>query len=243
MHEPVSGLNVDSMVRYNGVRVGRVKNIELSAVDPQQVKLILNIEEGTPVTTSTYATLVNQGITGVTTLNLTSDSSTFIPLQKTPGEPYPVIPSRPSFFNQLEQDIHDISRGFKRLLSKKNADNFKRSLENLEAITNAFAKNKDNINQALHELPLVIKELKKGILQFDVMADNMSDASKQVSSTMKASKIGVEKISRQTIPSTTLLFRRLDVIAANLEKLSAQLRQNPSVIFRGNATPQPGPGE
>ena len=100
--EAISGLNDDSVVKYNGVKVGFVNKIELNEYDPQQVKIQLKIVEGTPITSTTHATLINQGITGTVYLGLSASSPSLFPLQKTPGEKYPVIPYKPSFLSQLE---------------------------------------------------------------------------------------------------------------------------------------------
>ena len=243
MYESVAGLSEESLVKYNGVKVGVVGDISLSQFDPQQVRVVLKIAEGTPITTTTRATLINQGITGTTYLGLTANSSTFIPLQKTPGEPYPVIPAKPSFFNKLETNINDITQGFKRVLSKENAENLNKMLANLERISDVIAKNDKNINQSLAEFPKVVNELKTGVHKFSAMAEDISTAGKQVSKTMQAGKTGIDKLTQEAVPPTVLLLRRLDSIAANLEKLSAQIRQNPAVILRGSTPPQSGPGE
>ena len=75
------------------------------------------------------------------------------------------------------------------------------------------------------------------------MADDVSVAGKQFTKTMKAGKNSIDQISQQTVPPAVILLRRLDVIAANLEKMSAQMRENPAIIVRGSAPPKPGPGE
>ena len=75
------------------------------------------------------------------------------------------------------------------------------------------------------------------------MSLDMSLASKQVSATMQAGKNTADKLSQQAIPPGVLLLQRLDLIAANLEKVSNQMRQNPAVVIRGNAPPKSGPGE
>lgn len=243
MHESVAGLSEESPVKYNGVRVGHVTDIHLSQTNPQRVKILLDIEDGTPITTSTYATLVTQGITGTTYLALAATSSSFIPLQKTPGEPYPVIPSKPSFLSRLEKNINDISQGFKRVLNQENADNLQRSLNNLQKISASIAQNDENINKSLQELPKAIRALQEGVDKFKSMTEVMSQAGKQFSRTMKAGKDSIDKISRQTIPSADLLLHRLDLVASNIEDVSAQMRQNPSVIIRGTVPGKPGPGE
>lgn len=243
MHESVSGLSEGSLVKFNGVKVGTVSKIALSQFDPQQVKILVKIEEDTPITTSTRATLITQGITGNTFLGLSASSTSFIPLQKTPGEPFPVIPSNPSFMTLLQSTFDEISKGFKQLLSRENTENFKNALGNLQKISATIERNDNNINKTLEELPKILESLKAGVLKFELMAENMSDAGKQVSSTMKAGKASIDKISQQTLPPITLLLQRLDLISANLESVSEQMRQNPSVILRGTTPPKPGPGE
>ena len=241
--EAVSGLSDDSVVKYNGVKVGFVNSIELNKFDPQQVKIQIKIEEGTPVTTSTHATLINQGITGTVYLGLSATSPSPFPLQKTPGEPYPVIPYKASFLSQLEKSIDDVSVGIKRIFDKENALAFKKSLANLQSITDVISKNGDNLNKSLKELPALISDLKININKFGMMAEHMSTAGKQVSVTMKAGRNTIDKISQQALPPMVLLLHRMDLIGANLEKVSEQMRQNPAVVIRGTTPPKSGPGE
>ena len=243
MGEAASGLNEESLVRYNGVKVGYVNKIELNQADPQQVKIHLKIVEGTPVTQATRATLINQGITGTTYLGLSASSATLAPLQKKPGESYPVIPYSPSFFHQLEENVNDMSVGMKRILSKENTTNLSKALANLQTITDVVAVNNASLEKSLRNLPALITELKKGVHQFGAMADELSVAGSQVTSTMKAGRNSIDKISQQALPPAVILLRRLDLIAANLEKTSAEMRQNPAVIIRGSAPPKLGPGE
>ena len=239
----MSGLSEDSVVKYNGVKVGLVNKIELNQLDPQQVKIQIKIEEGTPITTSTHATLINQGITGTTYLGLSASSPSPFPLQKIPGEPYPVIPYKPSFLSQLEKNINDVSVGIKRIFDKENARSLKKTLANLQAITDVMAKNNDNFHKSFKNLPELINDLKISAKKFGDMSSNMSTASQQVTTTMKAGKNTIDKISQQTIPPMVVLLRRMDLIAANLEKVSEQMRQNPSVVIRGTTPPKSGPGE
>lgn len=241
--EAVSGLSDNSVVKYNGVKVGVVNKIELNQFDPQQVKIQLKIEEGTPITTSTHATLINQGITGTTYLGLSASTPSLFPLQKTPGEPYPVIPYKVSFLSQLETNVNDVSVGIKRIFDKENARAFKKSLANLQNVTDVIAQNNQALNQSLRDLPELIRDLKISVSQFGNMSGDMSKAGKQITTTMKSGKNAIDKISQQTIPPMVLLLQRMDSIAANLEKVSAQMRQNPAVVIRGTSTPKSGPGE
>ncbi len=243
MDEPVSGLNEESPVKYNGVKVGFVSDIELSPFDPQRVKLTLKIEEGMPITMGTRATLIAQGITGTTYLGLTATSPSLVPLAKTPNEPYLVIPYKPSFYFLLEKNINRLSEQVNRIFDKKNTKNLSLTLSHIEQVTAIIANNSSHLNQSFRELPLLMSSLERSAKKFNTMADNVSVAGTQFTTTMKAGKNSIDQISQQTIPAAVIMLHRLDTIAANLEIVSRQLRQNPSVIIRGSAPPKLGPGE
>ncbi|HAT7071304.1 TPA: MCE family protein [Legionella pneumophila] len=264
LKESVSGLSVESPVKFNGVQVGYVKEIKLNKNDPRQVELLLNIEKSTPITTSTSATLITQGITGVTYVGLSAGSSELTPLRKMPGEPYPVIPSKPSLLNQLDavlkevaENVGAVSEKAQLIFNEENADNVRKSLANIERITEIIADKGQTIDSSLNNIdvfvanmakaskqfPQLIKDLKTGISKFKSLADNMSAAGNDVSKTMIAGKNTINQISQQAIPPAVILLRRLNAISANLEKVSNEMRQNPSVIIRGTKAPKLGPGE
>ena len=68
--ESVAGLNLNAPVKYNGVDVGRVRDIELDALNPQRVNLLFAIEHGTPIKEDTIAVLKTQGLTGIAYVEL-----------------------------------------------------------------------------------------------------------------------------------------------------------------------------
>lgn len=264
IHEAVSGLSEQSPVKFNGVKVGFVSRIELNRKDPQQVRILLNIEADTPITASTSATLISQGITGTTYVGLSASSADLTPLGRAPNEPYPVIPAKPSLFNQLDNVLKEVSENVGKVSKKvgeifdsENALYIKKSLANIKTFTDVIAKNSNNIQRSIksadillhnvsevsHEFPALVSDFKIGLHKMQEMATSISAAGKSVSTTMATGKSAIDKISQQTIPSTVTLLHRLDVIAANLEKVSAQMRQNPAVLIRGTTPPPPGPGE
>lgn len=264
LSESAAGLNEESPVKFNGVQVGFVKKIELNKNDPRQVEITLSIEQGTPITTSTAATLISQGITGVTYIGLTATSLDLTPLQKMAGEPYPVIPAKPSLFNQLDMILKEVSDSVnkvgnqtQRIFSEENALHIRNALTNLDQFTAVIAHNSANIDHSIRngdiflanmakisdDFPKMLIELKTGVHKFNSVATDMSTASNNISTTMAAGKNTVNMISQQTLPQFAVLLDRLNTIAANLEKVSNEMRQNPSVVIRGTTPPKPGPGE
>ncbi|MFT4059509.1 MAG: MlaD family protein [Legionella sp.] len=264
LHEAASGLSKDAPVKFNGVQIGYVHEIKLNKNDPRQVEIILDIEAGTPITTSTAATLISQGITGVTYIGLSAGSSDLTPLQKMPGEPYPVIPARPSLFNQLDSLLKEVSESIgkvsaqaQHIFNKQNARHLRRILENTEKLTGTMAHDSKNIDSSIknadvflanlakssHDFPRFIHELETGVAKFKMMADSLSKAGSSVSNTMTAGRNTLDKLSLETLAPASTLLRRLNAISANLEQVSNEIRQNPSVVIRGSTAPKPGPGE
>ncbi|HHT0593819.1 TPA: MlaD family protein [Legionella anisa] len=257
MHEAASGLTKDAPVKFNGVQVGYVKDIQLNQSDPRQVEILLNIEEGTPVTTSTYATLNSQGITGVTYIGLSASTSDLTPIPQIPGEPFPVIPSKPSVFTQLDsilkkvsEDVGSVSDEARRIFNEENAKHVRHILTSIDHFSKDLARNGKNLNVLMDNLaktsrdfPHMLDELRVGISKFNTMAESLSQAGNSVSKTMGTGKNAIDKISEEALPPAVILLRRLNTISANLEKVSSEMRQNPAVVIRGTKPPKLGPGE
>lgn len=222
MNEPVSGLNEQAPVKFNGVTVGLVKSIRLNRLNPQQVSLLLDIERDTPINTSTVATLLSQGITGVTYIGLSAKVAKAPPLKAKPGQHYPVIPSQASFLVQLDQTIRDVAASVKKV---SNALNRVLSPQNTEAFS-----------QILHNTAVASKN-------FPAMVTSVNTAGTSVKQAMRQGGKAFDTLSNQALPPTVDFVQRMDIIAGNLQQLSRDLKNNPSVILRGKGSPKLGPGE
>src|SRR5262245_10762276 len=88
--ESVSGLNKQAAVKFNGVDVGYVDDIQLDLKDPNQVILFLKVDPVVPITTNTTAVITEQGITGIAFVGLQGGIGGSA-LELRPGEKYPVI--------------------------------------------------------------------------------------------------------------------------------------------------------
>ena len=241
--ESVSGLSEEALVKYNGVKIGYVENVSLSAEYPGTVKILLKIAKGSPITKSTYATMMAQGITGASYLNLSISGKNKELLQATHDQPIPEIPYHDSFFYRLEHNFDIISKQMEKIFSANNAANFSNILKNLDAISNVIKKNNDNINTLLTDLPKISSELTNTIQDVNLMSKDVAKAGKNVSTTMKAARYSIDKFNQQAIPPAVDLINRLNQIATTMEQISQDLGQNPAIIIRGKAPESPGPGE
>jgi phospholipid/cholesterol/gamma-HCH transport system substrate-binding protein len=220
--ESVSGLNVDAAVEYNGVNVGAVKSVELNKTDPHLVTVLLNIKSSTPVTRGTVATLTSRGITGVAFVALKDNGKDPRPLIAEPGQPYPVIPTTPSLFMRLDHALRSLTNNFESiahsihdLLNKDNLRFIRDTLKSLDQVTSNLAGNNKRLN---------------------LIFENTSNAMQQLTPMIKT-------MNSQTLPVTYEMLNNMNNAARNLNDVSIQLKQNPSILIRGAATAPLGPGE
>ena len=122
----MDGVTTSSVVKYNGVEVGKVKAIMLDNTDPRNVTVDINITQGINVTTATFATLKSQGVTGMSYVALNLKTESFVAIKPHNTEPYPQIPAQLSLLFSLSEqaqsvttNVKDISSQVKALLNEK----------------------------------------------------------------------------------------------------------------------------
>ena len=98
--ESVTGLAEQAPVRYRGIAVGKVDAIEFDPKARGNVLVTLAINQGTPITKSTYAVLGYQGVTGLAYVQLDDDGSSNDLLDLS-GNTAPRIILKPSLLSKL----------------------------------------------------------------------------------------------------------------------------------------------
>jgi len=105
----VQGLNVDADVKFRGVRVGRVKDIGV-APDGKLIEVLMELESDLAVEDSMRAKVELAGITGMKyiELNYVGPEKQLLHPELTFETEYPVIPSYPAGFEEIEQALRDV---------------------------------------------------------------------------------------------------------------------------------------
>lgn len=236
MKEAVNGLTLQAPVKFNGVDVGYVDKIGLDPQDPQEVRLVIKVDKDVPITQSTVAVLIAQGITGVTNVGLKARTPNAPPLKKLPTEPYPVIPSEPSLLVQLNAALREVTDSFKNISETVNKVFDKESRD-------AFKQALTNISRTTEQLPGALKQLPGTLKSISSAAEGISSTSVEVKATLKNSDTILQNLSQQTLPQIYQAAASLKETLDNLKEVTAQMKQNPAVIIRGSTPPPPGPGE
>jgi phospholipid/cholesterol/gamma-HCH transport system substrate-binding protein len=90
--------------------------------------------------------------------------------------------------------------------------------------------------QILSNLSITSQHLAAQSKQLDTILINTARTTRALPSLM-------DSLIQQTLPSTNQVLNNLTLMSDNLLELSDNLRQNPSILIRGQKLPPPGPGE
>ncbi len=167
----VSGLSEGSTVRYLGVAVGRVMRIAIDPRDPGRVRVVADIQEGTPIEADTVARLSLQGVTGLLTINLQPRTPGLVPPPRVESLKFPVIPSEQSQFDVLVSSLPDVVARAGEALDRMNS---MLSDSNIAAVSAALG----HADRASADLPAAVADAR-------VMFRDMTDAANEMQATMR----------------------------------------------------------
>lgn len=186
--DPVSGLQPQAMVRYRGIAVGKVTSIDFDPKTRGNVRVRITVDQRVPLTTSSFATLSYQGVTGLAFIALDDKGESNVALAPNNDDP-PRIPLKPSMLAQLqdrgEAIINQVDEATKRANQLLGDDNQKRAADALENIAAASASAntllkqldstvKTGLNPALAALPGTLSSVKTAAGDVSRVANNFN---------------------------------------------------------------------
>lgn len=163
----VTGLQEGSQVQYRGIPVGRIVEIGIDPDNVERVRAIAEIDENTPITKDTIATLELQGITGIAYVQLLGGTRESAPLIADDDE-LPVIAARRSTLEQvfestpelLEQAVNVADR-LAIFLNEDNIDSLSSTIANIETFTDGLAGGSGDIGAVMTGMTETLNEIKE----------------------------------------------------------------------------------
>jgi phospholipid/cholesterol/gamma-HCH transport system substrate-binding protein len=262
--ESVAGLNLNAPVKYNGVDVGKVRQIHLDAKNPERVILLFAIERGTPIKEDTVAVLKVQGLTGIAYVELSGGARDAPPLRVMAGNDYPVIRTKPSLSARLENVLTNVlakldstSNNINAILSDENQAAFKGALADIATVAHTIAARKstidagmanaartfENASRATAEFGPVIERIGRSADAIEKMGNEAARASTSAGKTVDAVGADVKRFTAETLPEVERLLGEMSVLATSLRRLSEKIEGSPGGLLLGRRAVPPGPGE
>jgi len=262
--ESVAGLNLNAPVKYNGVDVGKVREIRLDPGNPERVNLLFAIERGTPIKEDTVAVLKTQGLTGIAYVELSGGARDSPPLRATAGSEYPVIRTKPSLSARLENVLTSVlakldstSSNINAILSDENRAAFKSALADIATVAKTIAARKDtldagitnaartfeNASRVTAQAGPVIDRIGRSADAVEKMGNEVARTSASAGTTVGSVGADVKRFTGETLPELERLLGELSVLTSSLRRLSEQTERDPRGLLFGRKPVPEGPGE
>ena len=258
----VTGLKVEAPVRYRGVDVGKVDEIDIDTANGGRVRIRIGVREGTPITTGTYAQLGYQGITGLAYVLLGDDGKSTQPLQSA-GDEIAVIRMKPSLMDNGEilfGSIVEITEKVNQLLDDENRGHVKRTLAGLEEVTQRASAVTRKLEPSLDAMPGLIQEAKSmaadarsSLKQADQLIGSVNGLALKLDQrvdTVTPALVSIEEVGatahavgEETMPRMNLLLDDLSRESRAVGRVANTLGDNPQSFLFGAPPGKPGPGE
>ena len=232
MDESVAGLNLNAPVKYNGVDVGKVQSIQLDPANPEQVRLMLAMERGTPIKVDTLAVLKTQGLTGIAYVEPAGGALDAAPLvASAPGE-YPVIRTKPSLAARLENVLTSVlakldrtSSNIDAMLSDDNRRALTSTLTDMAALAHTLAERKETLAQGIDSAARTLDNSARATAKLGPTLDGIGRATAKLDPTLD--RIGrasdaVEKMGTEVAQAGTGAGKTIASVGADVQRFGAE---------------------
>jgi phospholipid/cholesterol/gamma-HCH transport system substrate-binding protein len=215
----VTGLQVDGTVRYRGITVGRVAEIEIDEDNFELVRVTIEVQRGTPLREDSYASLEIQGITGVAYVLLAGGTQQAAPLAESSDKPYPLIAYKPSKLEEIFEGAPDLVNKLNTLVERvtllfndANQQAIGETLDNIRQVTGTLAENRSAMNDVLANGAAAAEQIRAMSAEFQQLAAEL--------------RIQVGTVSADAGASMASLRRTADQITQVGDQLDAMISEN-----------------
>lgn len=210
--ESVSGLEIGSTVRMNGVRVGQIEEIAIGR-DVQTILVKMALTPGTPITTSTQAAITSQGITGLKFVELTGGSAHEQRIK--PNTSQSEIKAGASAFESLTGKATDIAvkmegvlNNLLRLTGEDNQNRVHRLLDDadnfLVTSESLVNDNKKKVSQILSNLDQSMQGIEKAALAMSALVTQNEASMRETITAAASSAKALQRMTQNLNPQPAL---------------------------------------
>lgn len=265
--DAVSGLQPQAQVRYRGISVGKVTSIDFDPKTKGNVRVRITVDERVPLTTSSFATLSYQGVTGLAFIALDDEGESPVALKPDNNNP-PRIPLKPSMLAKLQDrgeeiidQVEEVTKRANALLADANQKRVADALENIAAASasaNTLLKQLDNtvktgLNPTLAAMPETLSTVKKAAGDVSRVANNFNSTVgklnapdgpvERLSEGTKALAQAVDSFNAATLPRVNRVADDTAHAVRRLGRAADSINDNPQSLLFGNGGAAAGPGE
>lgn len=248
--QSVSGLTAGADVQYQGVVVGRVRHIVLTADIPPRVAVGIELKPDTPIQIDTTAMLIGSLVTGIRFIQLSGGSAAAGPLAEG-GVIHGVVPS----FERLGDRLESIADRADNILKSLQENVF--TSENAEHVT-SLARDLSSAVRRLDatlaglqseqtgkNLAALVRNANESVEDFQRRRDGLYGGLSQALRGLAATAQQTRELIDRTQTELTRTTGSVEALLADLARTTDRLREtvdvigsNPGVLLRGRTIPE-----
>ena len=268
--QSIPGLNPQAAVRYRGLEVGKVDEILFDGAKTGQILIRMSVDKAAPVTSTTFATLGYQGVTGIAFIQL-DDEKTGSPLLASDSDRMARIPLRPGFLDQLEKrglvildKAEHIATQLDAMVSPANQAVMLGAFDKVGKAAEAYEAIPKQLEPTLARLPQLTAKAEQSMASFNELSSSANKAVRnydQLATSLQSptgaisrlnetvDKVGssllavTSDLEMQTLPHLVSMTDEAKTSLRAVRRTANTFSDRPQSILFGSPNGSPGPGE
>jgi len=258
----VTGLSVGAPVNLNGVAIGKVTEIRLDPVNPDQVRVTIEADAQAPIKSDSVSSLELTGITGIYYIEISGGTRDAPPLTREEGQRYPVIAAKPSRFASLVASapevmnrVIEVADRLSQILDDKNRQAIAHTLANVEEISERAVRDADKVDVIIDDtkatvadfrrttMPLVngsLIDLQKALVSANTIINDLGVTTKglniatgHLDALIQENRPGLKDFSQGGLNDLHALISDTRVLVAGLTRVAAEIERDPTRFLFG----------
>lgn len=268
--QSIPGLNPQAAVRYRGLDVGKVDEIVFDQKKTGQILIKLSVDTAAPVTTTTFASLGYQGVTGIAFIQL-DDEKTGSPRLPSNPENVARIPLRPGFLDQLEkrgmvilEQAEQMTTRLNEMVSPANQKMILGAFDKVGKAAEAYEAIPKKLEPTLARLPELTAEVEQSLASFNEFSASATKAVRnydQLATSLQGPDGAISRLNTtvdrvgtsleavtsdlelQTLPNLVSMANEAKTSLRAVRRTANTFSERPQSILFGGPNARPGPGE
>lgn len=245
----VAGLNPESSVRYRGVPVGKVEDIDFDPKNPNLILIRIAVSSHIVFPKNIYAQLSTVGLTGLAFIEMSIEGKEPHPEQLSPDER---IPLRPSFIKEFSTSLEDLVNNSNQAIKHINSLLGEQNQTQINIILTSLV-------QSIHRYDSLVDQLQSGIKSLPDLTSEVGLVLKQTNQLFSDINQVIAKINQknglvdgltqngQELADTLIKLREVSTAVTessyNINRMVLKLEEQPQSLLFGPPPALPGPGE
>ena len=217
-NQSLEGLQINSDVRMQGIKVGKVTDYAIMPGEARKVRVVLEVDARTPVLEGVKAVATRHLVTGLAAIDLENGAQGAAPLMRSAeGESYPLIPEGVPQLTRVANTLEELGQLGRDTLTRLNT---LLSEHNQQAFTGTL----DNLNGLSSEMRQSVPALNATLASTRQAADKFGALGDEAVSTLRSTQTRLDRVASEA--ETTLAAARgtLAEIDRGMRDLTVQLK-------------------